>query len=251
MEISFAFGHEALFTFMVLIISAKLFSAILSRLLSHRPALATANVSNPLVATFTDCAGSDSAVSTVHSKQKNTLDSIFIHIFNGIYLAMLEASDADKIAQHKLHCKRIIVPLFSRSPNPATPYFTPSSLADIFKFDEMMRAVQRHSPSHCIVLCASVDPFVQAKAIFLAGCHMMMTQGFSYAETVAAFAKPRAAMPRAGRIDNEGSSLECCWTALYRAKSLGWIDFGDIFDTGCDNPSRIFIEEYIHYARHA
>ena len=185
----------------------------------------------------------------LQSKLKCASDSIFLHIYNGIYLTMHEASDADKMAQHKLYGKRIIIPFFSRGPNPSRQTFIPSSLAEIFKFDEMMRGIHRHNPSHSIVLCAGVDPFVQAKAIFLAGCHMMMTQGFSYAETVAAFAKARTALPNTGRMESDESSVDCCWFALYRAKSLGWIDFGDIFDTGCDNPSRIFIEEYIHYAR--
>ena len=188
--------------------------------------------------------------STEHilSKVKGTPDSVFIHHFNGIYLAFYEASDAEKMAQHKLFGKRTIIPLLGRDLNAAAPGFTPSSLAEIYRFDEMMRAVQRHNPTHSIVLCAGVDSKVQSKAVFLAGCHMIMTQGFSYVDTVNTLANTTNTLTSVA-ADNEGLTVPCCWMALHRAKSLGWIDFGDVFDTGCDNPSRIFIEEYIHYAR--
>jgi hypothetical protein len=169
---------------------------------------------------------------------------------NGIYLALQEASDADLMAQHKLFGKRIIVPLVSSNrdtPISAERSFTPCSLASIFRFDEMVRAVQRHSPAHNIILCTGLDPHVQIRAIFLTGCHMMMTQGFSYTDTVSLLSQASTAIM--GSVDAEGLTVACCWRALYRAKTLGWIDFGDIFDTGYDNPSRIFIEEYIHYAR--
>jgi hypothetical protein len=184
----------------------------------------------------------------VSSKMKGATDSVFIQVVNGIYLALYDAQDAERMAQHKLFGKRTIIPLLGRNLSSTDPGFTPNCLAEIFRFDEMMRAVQRQNPTHSIVLCTGADIKVQTKAVFLAGCHMIMTQGFSYAHTLTALANTTNSL--ASEItDAEGLTVPCCWMAVSRAKALGWIDFGDVFDTGCDNPSRIFIEEYIHYAK--
>ena len=86
---------------------------------------------------------------------------------------------------------------------------------------------------------------MQTKAVFLTGCHLIMSQEFSAKETFDTL----GTLPESQSGGDDGElSLSCCWAALHRAKCLNWIDFGDIFDIRAEDTSRIFIEEYIHYA---
>jgi hypothetical protein len=166
----------------------------------------------------------------------------FVHVFNGMSLAFSEVVWAEAMAHHMLLGKHITIPLHCSS---QTTSFEPSSLTEIFRFDEHVRAAQRHNPGFKIIVCTQRSLAVQSKAIFLMGCHLIMSQEFSAKEAIDNLGGlPESRLPTE---DNE-LSLSCCWTALYRAKALNWIDFGDIFDIGVEDTSRIFIEEYIHYA---
>jgi hypothetical protein len=152
------------------------------------------------------------------------------------------------MAQAKVNGKYIIIPLSQGRHGERIIEFSPSSLVEIFRFDEMIRATQRHNPGYKIVLCTGPDLYTQMKGIFLTGCHLIMSQCFNFEETVGAFMFFEHAM-RGATIAGDELTMPCCWMALYRAKCLGWIDFGDIFDTGIEEDNRIFLEEYIHYAR--
>ena len=40
-----------------------------------------------------------------------------------------------------------------------------------------------------------------------------------------------------------------CWDALEVARSNGWVDFREHFDTSLHETDRIDMDEYLHYAR--
>ena len=123
--------------------------------------------------------------------------------------------------------------------------FVPSSLTEIFRFDEMLRSTLRHNPGHKLVLCTNSDSYVQTKTVFLTGCYLIMTHDFTSKQTSEVFKHLNCILPSFEEF--QSTSLPCCWMSLYRAKCLGWINFGDIFDIGREDS--IFIEEYMHYAR--
>jgi hypothetical protein len=147
------------------------------------------------------------------------------------------------MSQNILLGKCVLVQMSSCS-NSGTS-FVPSSLTEIFRFDEMLRTTVRHNPGHKLVICTNVGAYVQTKTVFLTGCHLMMTHSFTFRQTFEAFKHLKGLLPSFD--ETQLTSLPCCWMALYRAKCLGWVDFGDIFDIG--PADSIFIEEYIHYAR--
>jgi hypothetical protein len=194
------------------------------------------------------------ADSTKTEMKPNRANPLFIHVFDGIYLALQNTDQAGIMAQNILLGKSILVNMSSLSNEShcAIKDFAPSSLAEIFRFDEMIRATKRHNPSNNIVLCAGITAYVQIKAVFLIGCHLLMAKEFSYEDVASTFAHFDLAgifNTKLSCTPGDGLTVSLCWMALYRAKCIGWINFEDIFDVGQENPSRIFIEEYIHYAR--
>ena len=83
------------------------------------------------------------------------------------------------MAQHSLQDKYIIVPVVSslRDDHGAiqTEYFVPNSLVDIYKFDETANLVARRNADHKLVFSAGCNVNGQTNAIFLIGCHMIMS----------------------------------------------------------------------------
>ncbi len=177
--------------------------------------------------------------------QKNTknLPSGIMHVFGNIYLTFVESDMADSICHNIFLGKCVLVQMSAC--NSAHSSFAPSSLTEIFRFDEILRTTTRHNPGHKLVICTSADEYVQAKAVFLTGCHLIMTHGLTSKQTSETFKQLQVFLPLFD--ESQLASLPCCWNAVYRAKCMGWIDFGDIFDIGPEDS--IFIEEYIHYAR--
>ena len=188
-----------------------------------------------------DKANMNDALSTItHSEQSA---SGIIHVFGDIFISFLEPEKAESIAQNLFLGKFNFVQLSSTADSGVD--FVPSCLAEIFRFDEMIKTTQRRSSSRSILLCSNLDLHVQLKCVFLTGCHLIMSHGFSSFQTSNVF---KSLVERFSICESESFTLSCCWVAIDRAKCLGWIDFGNVFDVGSDE-GRIIIEEYLHYAR--
>ena len=191
---------------------------------------------------YVDRVDSSTKMQSVRENKKENAGSGIMHVFGDLYITFLESEAAESMSQNILLGKCVLVQM-SACAN-SGPSFVPSSLTEIFRFDDMLRTTLRHNPGHKMVICTNVDAYVQTKTVFLTGCHLMMTHGFSFRQTSEAFKHLKGFLPS---FDENQLSLPCCWMALYRAKCLGWVNFGDIFDFGPEDS--IFIEEYMHYAR--
>jgi hypothetical protein len=187
----------------------------------------------------------DSEKSTSNSAQTNHFTLGIINIFGDLFITFTGREKAASIAKDIFFGRYVLVQLSTVAGAGSGVGSFPSSLAEIFRFYEMLLSISRHNPGNNIILCLDCDTYVQRKALFLCGCHLIMKHSFTSQQTCDAFKHLEKALPNQ---DTEPFTLSSCWTALYRAKTLRWIDFGNIFDVG-QNPERIFIEEYIHYAR--
>jgi hypothetical protein len=155
----------------------------------------------------------------------------FANIHNRLYLALYEAKQAEIMAQHELKQNFLVVPLASvkacevKGAKEDSESFNPSSLIEIFKFDEMACTLERKNPTIKLVFCTGAGQPSQVRVAFLVGCHMIMSHGVDSEETHLAFKNFHGLFQRFSPADGGGVTVESCWHALYRAKSLNWIDF--------------------------
>ncbi len=111
----------------------------------------------------------------------------------------------------------------------------------------MSQSAIRQNAGVKIVLYTGPGNAHQLKIIFLLGCHMIMTHGWSSDDALSAF-KPLTDLILT--ICPDGS-VQSSWRALYWARTRNWIDFKETFDLGLDNYDCIQMDEYLHYARFA
>ncbi len=180
-------------------------------------------------------------------------NSSFICVYKGLYLALYDRKQATQIAQHEFHKKFVMVPfvITSQAAADAVDYFVPSSLADIYNFDKLANEIIRKNADHKFVFCASANPRVQSKVVFLLGCHLIMSYGLGWEDCEAHFADLQDVLDQYAPVYDNHPSLRHCWHAIQCAQRMGWIDFRDlVVDADEDDDiSCIHMEEYLHYAR--
>jgi hypothetical protein len=110
----------------------------------------------------------------------------------------------------------------------------------------MSQSAIRQNAGMKVVLYTGPGNAHQLKIIFLLGCHMIMTHGWSCDDALTAF-KPLTDLVHSACPDG---SVESSWRALYWAKMRNWINFKETFDLGLDNHDGIQMDEYLHYARY-
>jgi hypothetical protein len=157
------------------------------------------------------------------------------------------------MAQHSLKAKYIVVPMtamcrYTQEGNLARS-FTPSSLIELYKFDVMANQIERQNADQKLVLAAGRNIQVQSRAIFLIGCHMIMSHGLNAESTYSIFKHVKELFTR-----NESGlvNLLDCWCAVDSAKSNGWIDFKERFDMESEEKpdnETIDMDQFIHYSR--
>ena len=95
-----------------------------------------------------------------------------------VYLALYGAEQAECLAHLKLSCKFILVPLLLNDSACSNAIeFEPSCLAEIYRFDAMLRSIKRRNSASRIIVSAGIESLLQMKSVFLMGCHLIMTQG--------------------------------------------------------------------------
>jgi hypothetical protein len=179
----------------------------------------------------------------------------FVNVYKGFYLALYDKKQATQMAQHELQSKFIMVPFTVTSKivdSEGIETFSPSSLADIYKFDKLANEVTRKNADHKLVFCGSANHRVQIKAAFLLGCHLIMTHHLTYIECVEKFSDLQELFNMYAPSHLNHVSIANCWQALQCAKQLGWIDFREFVadEIEDDSTSMIHMEEYLHYARY-
>ncbi len=118
------------------------------------------------------------------------------------------------------------------------------SLEAIFCFNIMMQKLLTRQTKHVLV-CPGNETNAQVKTLMLLGCHLVMSQGMGFEETVLAFRPLNTLL----QMNLRGiSSFESILRAVCCAKCLSWIQFG--LDQASKTDDGIQMNEYIHYARY-
>ena len=117
------------------------------------------------------------------------------------------------------------------------------SLGSVFRFDATMQSfLTKHTKR--VLVCPGYETNKQVKAIMLLGCHLIMSQGMGFEETILAFRPLNSLL----QMKLRGiSSFEAMLRAICCAKCLGWIHFRLEHTEKPD--AAIHMDEYIHYAR--
>jgi hypothetical protein len=118
------------------------------------------------------------------------------------------------------------------------------SLESIFRFDIIIKSLLLKQTNR-ILVCPNNETHTQAKILVLLGCHLIMSQGMGFEETVLAF-RPLNTLLQANL--RGVSSFEAILRAMCCAKCLNWINFS-LEQTNKDDDG-IQMDEYIHYSRY-
>jgi hypothetical protein len=120
------------------------------------------------------------------------------------------------------------------------------SLEDIYRFDGMIQAKLRASSR--LLLCAGNRVYGQIRVFLLLGCHLLISQGLGFEETVLTF---RAINETFASHYSGVPAIEQYLRAVCCAKCLKWIDF-EVKHGVLNNDemtAEIHMDEYIHYIR--
>ena len=175
----------------------------------------------------------------------------FFNVHTRIYVALYDEKQAQRMAQHALKTKYIIIPVSAvwkrdHDSGIEEENFTVSSLIEIYKFDEMANQMARRNADHKLVYTAGCSVRGQIKVVFLIGCHMIMSLGLD-AEHVHNIFKSFDEF--FVRCDESQVNALVCWRALHRAACASWINFQERFDLERGDERTINMEEFIHYSR--
>jgi hypothetical protein len=182
----------------------------------------------------------------------------FIHLHKRIYFSLFDPSQSAVMALHELNNGFVIVPFNRGFESGSRRHFEilergPISLAEIYSFDCMMRAVARQNPDSKLVVCTGALTAVRARTALLVGSHMLLSLGVSLKNTMQAFAPLHDLLRCPIKSDDECAWLqeltaENCWGALSTALGHRWIEFGRPFGGGDDDGVSLSVEEYLHYS---
>ncbi len=117
----------------------------------------------------------------------------FIHLHRRLYLSLFDPIRTSVVAPHELNRNFVIVPYPSKREKISRQLKEKNekgeiSLAEIFNFDCMMRAVARQKPEAKLVVCAGEGPTTRARTVLLLGCHMVLSLGVALDLTCRTFA---------------------------------------------------------------
>ena len=183
----------------------------------------------------------------------------FIHLHRRLYVSLFDPIRTSAVAMHELSRNFVLVPynLGCRTSVRQAEVIEKGqvSLAEIYNFDCMMRAIARQNPGAKIIICAGLHPIVRARTTLLLGCHMILSLGVSL-DTARRTFDPLSSLqgfpiPEEPCDDSDGNlwsgelTAASCWEALAVAKAHRWIDFDQPFVVG---EGVLCIEEYLHYS---
>ena len=189
--------------------------------------------------------------------------SSFVHVHRNLFLALFDETQAKRMAEHELSHKFLILQVqlssheVSSSSLEKSPLdschdccsFIPSSLAQIYKFDENIREISRKNPGEKLVFCAGHDLIIQMKTAFLLGAHLILTHNVDAEGVADAFQCLNEEVEGVMSSGGKYLSLWNCWKSLASAQAMNWLDFWEVFDAGDVHDSCIKLDEYIHYSR--
>ena len=185
--------------------------------------------------------------------------SSFIQIHKNLFLALYDQIQAKAMAIHELNQNYVIIPVhraalvdFDYRTEIESKPFVPSSLGQVYSFDQMIRGISRKNAGSKLVICTGTEIPVQLRIAFLLGSHLVMTHCYDIEALYSSFEPMNDILSNARENSDVHLSIWSSWRALACAKSMNWLDFWEVFDTGdCASNTHINIEEFLHYARRA
>ena len=178
-----------------------------------------------------------------------------IHVFGRLHLTLHGAENAAKVARMDGETSNfLIIPGSSNDVQGerfVQPGFGPSSLTEIFKFDEMICQIERSHPSQKLVVCAGRLPLERARTAFLVGCHLIISHRTDLEQTYMTLEKLHGIFEQVSSAKGGELSVRSCLAAVYAAKKWDWIDFRERFNVLPTMSHSMQIDEYMHYARWA
>ena len=187
------------------------------------------------------------------SSTKDIASESFVHLHSRLYLSCLEPDMASQIMQQALNTTVFVVPLTEilqsiySKPDSLLKTFVPNTLIEIFKFDEMACLLQRKDFGMKLVFCVGQNQILLSRAVFLIGCHLIMSLGVSYESTIRTFHNFYEC-PFFRFQDENSVSIQSCWKALSHAKSLNWVNFRNFLSSDVQSTC-IDLDEHMHYSR--
>ena len=118
----------------------------------------------------------------------------------------------------------------------------PISLEEVSRFHTLVLS-EKNTPECKLVICTGPVPRIQFAAVFLVGCHLLIS-GWRKEEVNDAMRPFEDLLTLFGC---NGMSCEDFWSALSIAIQHKWISFGET--DSLPELNTIDIEEYIHYSR--
>ena len=184
----------------------------------------------------------------------------FIRLHRRLYLSLFDPTSTSAVALHELNRNYVLVPYNLESTTSLRQAEIIEqgqvSLAEIYNFDCMMRAVARQNSDAKLIVCGGLRPAILARTILLLGCHMILSLGVTLDTTRQTFAPlrslPGRPIPEEHSVDSDGNmwseelTAASCWEALASAKANRWIDFDCPFIVG---EGVLCVEEYLHYSQ--
>ena len=129
----------------------------------------------------------------------------------------------------------------------------PVSLGEVRTFDIMMRMIASRDCSALItVVCYCCDQQTQEAVAFLVGCHLMLSHGYGFEETILLFRPPNELIATYYADQRHVNySFKNLLRAVCCAKCLGWIDFHADPETESTGYPHIDMAQNDHYSRYA
>jgi hypothetical protein len=182
---------------------------------------------------------------------KTATKSSFFQVYQQIYIALYDEQQAERMAHHAISGRFVIVPRNKSCKESLKSFsdgsgFLPSSLVDIYKFNEMSNRIARRNPDSKLIFVTGSNMDGRSRVVFLIGCHMMMSFGMDVTNVYLIFKRFDEFF-----VDKGGSKHHILdsWGAVERAAHVGWIDFEERFNREDDDEGTIDMEEFIHYSR--
>jgi hypothetical protein len=168
-----------------------------------------------------------------------------LQVYNNFYLAEMDVKEAQITGKFGSHQPQFIK-VAKEAKHSGSVLYAPCKLGQLYWFCEMMRLVKEDG-KQSVVVCAGKTPEMITTCAQLMGSFLILCKGLSADEVSEVF---RPLIPRFldyGDSPRHRFSVLDCWQAIFRAKSLGWVDFES---KAVDIDRAIDMHEYLHYDSH-
>ena len=117
------------------------------------------------------------------------------------------------------------------------------SLEQVYLFDSTINSAIKSRPEKKLVVCRGSSVKQKSAQLVLLGCHLIMSRGFNFEETLMALRPVCEPSDELKHISMVNDTLRCVCCAKY----LNWISFNTNIGVECE--PYLEMDEYMHYAR--